>query len=698
MRTAAKAALLAGCCLSTIAHSDRALADTSPASRLAMAQDMGAVPAAQVMRATVWLKKKDQAGFDATVAAIYDRNSPSYQQWMTPGKLASYGANAADLSTVKAQLLAAGLQVVKVAEDGASIQVQGNAASIQRAFGTPIHSFARNGVAFYAATQTPTMLGAAAPLVASITGLTSSQMQPLFLRQKDVTTGAERAALPLASTATDPLNPYLTTKCFGGQAEHSFSGVPGYSSDVTLSGTAMVAEQFDSLLICGYGPADLRAQYGLDAAAKLGLDGSGQTIVIVVAYGSPTIVQDASLYSQVTGLPALDASNFQIVYPGGAPQDTDNDWATETTLDVEMAHAVAPKAKIALVVAPTADDSDLAPALRYAALHRLGNVISNSWGQPEAGADPQVAQAYAQIIAEAAALGINVDVSSGDAGDNGVGSPLGAGSTPADAPYATSVGGTSINIPTAEGVRSLGWGTRSVFLHTPTIIRGSNLLNPSLFENPGAGGGESTIFAKPAYQRQLPGTGRQQPDISADADPNTGVAIVIYDAQHQVEAVQVMGGTSAAAPIVSGIWALANQAAGHRLGQAAPLIARMPEWAITDVLPIKQPGPIITASYNGTAITGNTALSPQALALVPPTTTGFAQFMLATTFYQYSVNYGLDTSLTVQKGWDNVTGYGEPHGIGFITAAALESWRVPLASESASISALGGLMRAAAHQ
>ena len=153
-----------------------------------------------------------------------------------------------------------------------------------------------------------------------------------------------------------------------------------------------------------------------------------------------------------------------------------------------------------------------------------------------------------------------------------------------------------------------------------------------------------------------------------------------------------------ATPIVSGIWALANQAAHHPLGQAAPLIARMPSWAVTDVLPIKKMAPVMTASLNGKTINNDPTLSPQGLALVPTSTTGFAQFMLTNPFHKYSVNYGLDTSLTVQEGWDNVTGYGEPHGLGFIAAAALEGSRVPLASERSSVSLLGSLMQTAAHQ
>src|SRR5205823_3663827 len=129
--------------------------------------------------------------------------------------------------------------------------------------------------------------------------------------------------------------------------------------------------------------SELQTAYGLSPLYASGLDGAGQTVVIVDAIGSPTIAADAETFSQVYGLPDLTGANFRVYFPRGRPSTSDQGWASETSLDVEWAHSVAPGANIALVIAPTANDSDLQAAILFAIRRHLGNVISNSWGEED---------------------------------------------------------------------------------------------------------------------------------------------------------------------------------------------------------------------------------------------------------------------------------------------------------------------------
>jgi subtilase family serine protease len=189
----------------------------------------------------------------------------------------------------------------------------------------------------------------------------------------------------------------------------------------------------------------------------------------------------------------------------------------------------------------------------------------------------------------------------------------------------------------------------------------------------GSGGGESVFFQKPRYQRMLPGMGRQVPDISALADPQMGAIIVQTDQTSGKQVYYAIGGTSLAAPLFSAIWTLADQAAHESLGQAAPIISKMPAFAIRDILPIKVKKTNTTGSilFRGTQLTNYTAA--QLLGVEQTQPNGFVGTLIlsgSVPFTGYSViGFGIDTSLTTTQGWDNVTGYGVPNGLLFVDAA-----------------------------
>lgn len=662
---AASAILLASSSLAGVAHA----AGDAPR----VVTDLGAMQSDAQLALRIWLAPRDPDRFDKAVRDRMTAGSATYHQWMTPADIAAYAPSGADLAALTHELAATGLHVTSVAADGLSLRVAGNVSQVQRAFGIAIHRYAIGSDTVFANTQAPRFTGAHAAMIDSIGGLTNARMAPFVRRQVDFATGAP-TAWPNVADVGDP-SEYFTDDCFVATTDIDIARFRpgGRTVHDVLSGPGYVASRKPGLL-CGYTAAQVSTHYGLNAAYAKGYTGEGTTIVIVDAYGSPSIQSDANIFSQKMGLPALESSNFKVVYPDGpaAGDPYQTSWPVETSLDVEWAHAIAPKAKIVLAIAPDDNVDSLNAVLRYAVIHNLGDVVSNSYGLPEAVATPDIAHAFDRTIEIAAAQGIAVNVSSGDSGDNGLGTPVGAASIPADSPYATAIGGTSLGVPSDDGPVETAWGT------TVTAIGNQNALaNPPeiLGFQSGGGGGESVFFGKPWWQIDLPGHGRELPDISAIADPQTGAIIVVSGGDPLTPIIGTIGGTSLSSPVMSGVWALAEQASHKRLGQMAPIVALTRFLgAVHDIVPIAATrsnlaGTVtqfgITTSYSASDLLGLTATQP----------TGFVgTYGVLGLANLYDVGFGADSSLRAAKGWDNATGYGVPNGLTFIETAKLLSW------------------------
>ena len=638
--------------------------------------DQGTVAPSSPMSAAILVNNPNEAAFDAAVASRYDVSSADFHNWMSDAEIASLAPASQNITTLQASLRAQGFTVT-AGDDPGVLRIDGIASQFQTAFGAPVHRYSSSsGTTLLRLASTPSFRGAHAELIAAVAGVGATAMQPRLARQIDFSTG-EAAAPVTAASGTSPLAAF-TNQCFNSTPYTAtlsgfspvIGGLSGAVTTVFTGPTYLSTSSSTSRPACGYTVQQLVQHYGIDTAHSLGLTGRNQTIVIVDAYGSPTLATDVNTFSKTMSLPTMDTNSLKVVYPNGAPATTDPDWATETTLDVEFAHAFAPDAKIVVVVAPTENDSDLSSAVLYAASHRLGNVISNSWGQPEAGADPDTAKLYDYVFRSAAARGIAVNVATGDDGDFGVGTPLGAASIPADSRWSTGVGGTSIDVPSDLGPVESAWGinlTQLGLVRTPLKI-------PTIIGFlQGGGGGESTLINKPDFQWRLPGQGRQLPDISALADPQTG-AIMEQSNSDGTPAWGVIGGTSLASPIFSAIWALADQAAGESLGQAAPLLGELPPFAIRDIVPIvankvKTQG---TVTFRATTTTDYTAA--QVLGIDQTQPNGFVAplvYVGSVAFEGWNiVGFGTDSSLRAAPGWDNATGYGVPNGIMFIESAA----------------------------
>lgn len=365
---------------------------------------------------------------------------------------------------------------------------------------------------------------------------------------------------------------------------HQLAGrvVPGRStgSDVVFS-----CQKPGAPLAC-YGPAQIRHAYGIDKVIANGFTGKGKTIVIIDAYQSPRIRQDLKAFDTAFG---LRAPELKIVAPDGLtpfdPTDANQvGWAGEITLDVEWAHAVAPGAKIVLALARSNNDNDLLRVQQYVANHRLGDVVSQSFGEAEScfgvNADGShqpgtTITALHKVFQTAAAKKMTVFAAAGDSGAaqptcDGQGLKL-AASTPASDPLVTGVGGTQLfaNLTTGAYKGEVVWNEEEQF--------GSRAVG---------GGGFSKYFGRPGFQQgvgHLPGRG--VPDISYDAAIDHGV-LVAYSVNQPAGSFFIFGGTSSGSPQWAGLAAIADQKNGRDLGTINPSlysIARSQPGAFHDI-------------------------------------------------------------------------------------------------------------------
>jgi subtilase family serine protease len=364
---------------------------------------------------------------------------------------------------------------------------------------------------------------------------------------------------------------------------------PRAQVDVTGSGMAQGGVPYCTSrslgsLVC-YAPSFIRTAYNVPSS----LDGSGQTILIVDAFGSPTIQNDLAVFDSTFGLSA--PPSFRVFCPQGCPAlngtnppHDQQGWAIETTLDVEWAHAVAPGANIVLVVASTSSGNAINNAEAAAIARFPGSVMSQSFGINEtaiiAGANnAQLKQAHANYVA-AQQAGITALASAGDEGATNGGNVVNA-LYPSSDPLDTAVGGTMGNpyVPFGQtgpcdddGVCTSGLVTYTGTCPpakrpawpsscTPLGYGDEQVWNEPFFGPIATGGAPSLLFAAPSYQQGVTGfTQRTTSDVSYDAAINGGV--LVFTSFLGAPVWFVVGGTSAGSPQWAGVVALANQARG----------------------------------------------------------------------------------------------------------------------------------------
>jgi len=321
--------------------------------------------------------------------------------------------------------------------------------------------------------------------------------------------------------------------------------VPNADRAALQSGqTGVPAESFSAATPPGYSPAEIRGAYGINNVTFSSIvgDGTGQTIAILDAYDDPSFVDssaagfntsDLARFDQEFGLPNPPSfeklneygstSNLPGTDPAGAGNPQGN-WEVEEALDVEWAHAIAPGASIILIECNSAYGSDLYQGVITAADFTGVSVVSMSWGSGEFSGEQSFDSDFTTPNGH---QGVTFVASTGDSG-----SP---GEYPAYSPNVVAAGGTSLYLNANGSYNSeTGWS--------------------------GSGGGTSAFETEPAYQDGVQSTGRRTiPDVSFDANPNTGVSV--YDSYNGTSASpwEQVGGTSVAAPSWAGLIAIANQ-------------------------------------------------------------------------------------------------------------------------------------------
>ena len=510
---------------------------------------------------------RNEAGAEAKLQAISDPGSPSYGQWLSTAAFdANYAPANSDVSAVQAWLRSQGFHVTNTLPSGMLVQASGSVAQVEQTFGTQVNNYSYQGTTVHANATALSLPGDTPASVAGvIAGVVGIDQGSTLKQPADIEPGPPDGA----RYGVQPCSDYYGEKI-------AYDKPPAYGAHRPY-------------VVCGYGPQQYQSAYGESGLLNSGVTGRGVTVAITDAYAAPTIYQDAQKYNQVHHQPQFTRGQFSQITPGPNGYDDVDEcgaqgWYGEETLDVEAVHAMAPGAKIVYVGAAdcsTALDDAWASAID----NHVADVITNSWTD---GTDDinllgsAYVAFYQQFSLEAALTGITVNFSSGDSGDQTAGGTDLASKTvefPADLPYVTGVGGTSVLIGSrGQWLGEYGWQNAY-----SALVGGAWSPTPPGNYSSGGGGGTSVLFKQPFYQlgkvpsdisRYWGGAPmRAVPDIAMAGDPNTGFEVgqtqVFPDGTYWDQ--YRIGGTSLSSPLLAGVVAVADQANRRPLGFINPL-------------------------------------------------------------------------------------------------------------------------------
>jgi subtilase family serine protease len=691
-----------------------ALAGSASPGRL-YAIPLHATSASAKIEFDVGLRPRDEAGALALVAAVSDPSSSQYRHFLTPAQWERrFSPSPASVSAVSAWLRSNGISIEAVTADRMTVQASAPAATVERAFGTHLGEYASRGRKLRLASGPLSVPSTIGPLISGVAGIDET------LARADWRTDATRVGRVRRAPSA------------AGESEHAAPAAipppPGFRNAPPCS--SYWEEKHDKTdptygggyprplpyALCGYVPAQLQSAYGLSPAIGAGDNGHGVTVAIVDAFASPTLLADAQEYTARHQAEApLQAGQFTELLSKSFNDEElceANEWSVEQGLDVEAVHAMAPGAKILYAGAKNCERG-LDRSVQQIVDGHLAQVISDSWGMD--GGDltepPSARREFDNVLAMAAATGIGVQFSSGDEGDEFTLFGVNVGGYPETSPYATSVGGTSLEI-SKRGARvgEPGWSTSKSTLCT-AVVEEHELAEEEAFEEegegplctkplfgswlppaPGAwlygsGGATSYVYPEPSYQqgvvplalakrnRQFTGiANRVEPDISMDADPTTGMLFGLT--QEFPEGVQYgeyrIGGTSLASPLLAGVMADADQAAGGALGFMNPLIyelarrSKAGSQVFYDVVPEAKRAAVRVDYADGTDEEEGLLNSVRTFTYEGPENFCFAEEELEEQECTQNV------SLTTARGFDSMTGIGVP-GSGFIRALGAAS-------------------------
>jgi subtilase family serine protease len=610
------------------------------------AHNLGATRQAQRVGFGVLLGMRDQAGAAATLRAISDPASARYGRWLSNATFrARYAPARSDVAAVRGWLRSQGFHVTRTLPSGMYVQASGSVAQVERTFATKVRNYSYLGKKVRA-NATALSLPASTPAAVSqaIAGVVGIDQGSTLKQPADTLPGPP----PGARYGVQPCSAYYGQK--------------------TANGKPAAYGKHQPYVPCGYVPQQYQKAYGVSGLLRSGVTGRGVTVAITDAYAAPTIYQDAQKYNRVHHQPRFHRGQFSQIVPG--PNDFNlidecgaQGWYGEETLDVEAVHAMAPGARIVYVGA-TDCSSGLDNAWASAIDNHIADVITNSWTD---GTDDinllgsAYVAFYQQFSMEAALTGITVNFSSGDSGDHTAGGTDLASKTvefPADLPFVTGVGGTSVLI----GRRGQWLGEHGWQSAYSTLTSGAWTPAPPGTYSSGGGGGTSQLFAQPFYQAgRVPSNiskyygstpMRAVPDISMPGDPNTGFEVGetqefpdgTYWDQYRI------GGTSLSSPLLAGVVAVADQFTHRSLGFINPLYYRL----------------------LGTRALHDISAPSSPLAQVRTDYANFLDNTQGKLFRLQTIDVQSST-LHSTPGYDDETGVGTPHGPAFFLGALIRS-------------------------
>jgi subtilase family serine protease len=571
----------------------------------------------------VYLGWRNPAAADALAKAVSDPRSASYGQYVKPAEFRKqFAPSQVQVGAVQSWLRSQGFTVDYTPANNHYVAAEGTVGQAQAAFGVSFGVYSVNGSDVRSPSADVSVPSSLADVVTAVVGLDDSAqfVQPDNAADRNAPPSAGfRNAPPLSDYWAQLLSPYQFP---AGYTQLGYTQPPLASVPWTVK---------------GYTPQQIKGAYGISST----YDGAGQTVAIIDAYASPTILDDVNQWSTNRGLPTMTPGQLQqVVAPGtyrrpNNPRQDPSGWYGEETLDVEAVHGMAPAAKIVFVGAPN-NYRDLDAAMNHVVDGHLAQIVTNSYGFPTELLPAGYVKPLEDTFIQAAAEGIGVYFSSGDNGDETSRFGTAVADWPASSPWVTSVGGTALGIDQAN-TRAIetGWGTSNYNCNTTTLACSRT---GWLY---GAGGGVSQLFAEPWYQQGVVTlSGRGIPDVAALADPQTGLLVgqtqTFPDGTHYDEF--RLGGTSLASPIFAGLMALADQRAGTPHGFANPAFYANAS-SFYDVLSVKTA--VARRNYNN-SVDGSAGTADR-----------------LRTFDDYS---GSPTQHT-NTGWDNVTGLGTPNGV-----------------------------------
>jgi subtilase family serine protease len=494
-----------------------------------------------------------------------------------------FGPTTAEVREAESWLRGEGFAVGSVPSDRLFVPAEGSTLAVEHAFGVKLGYYTVNGEKVRLANGTLSIPSSLSGVVSGAVGVNQ------YLATNDLAIEGHAPAGAAVKPDQEPpppggfRNPTPCSSYWGQKTDTKDAG--------SLYAPYTAPLPYD---ICGYVPAQLRGGYGLNKSVDAGDNGSGVGLAIVDAYDSPTLLKNAQEYFSRND-PSHPLASGQFFNDEPATVDDQGEcggsgWYDEQALDVEASHTMAPGADILFVGAQDCQDTSLLAALQVAVTSGA-SVVSDSWGDTlgDLFTDAATKTAFDDTFMLADSTGVSVLFSSGDSGDNFADYGLAVPDYPPTSPFVTAVGGTTLEVGSNDArLGEYGWSTaKQVLCATSTKSCGSATTPAGTLDwQAGGGGGTSYYYSQPYYQAGVvpealalrnenlfgPVPLRVEPDISMDADAQSGMLIGLtqtfptgtYYSQFKE------GGTSLASPLLAGVIADTDQAAGSSLGFLNP--------------------------------------------------------------------------------------------------------------------------------